>query len=140
MIQIKRTRTATTHTMTIIVMSTPVNQNMHNHQTIRNLLLAFKRYILLLWAVSYSKLSLLSSCSAVNVTVCYCTDLVALTESWLGVLCSETWAIIGLVLVSFMNCYWRRVVWVLFHLCVLQTLILLSITCVCRRFVACSFF
>jgi len=31
---------------------------------------------------------------AVNVTVCHYTDLVALTESWLGVLCSETWAII----------------------------------------------
>ena len=62
-----------------------------------------------------------------------------ITESWLGVLCSETWAIIGLLLVSFMNFYWPRVVWVLFHLCVLQTLILLSITCVSRRLIACIF-
>ena len=45
----------------------------------------------------------------------------------------------GLLLVSFMNCYWPIVVWVIFHFCALQTLILLLITCVCCKLVACIF-
>ena len=70
---------------------------------------------------------------SLHVTMCHCTALASLTQSWLGILFSAIWGIISLVLVSFMNCYWRRVVWVWFHLCVLQTWIVSFTTCVCCR-------